>query len=57
MVLNLRRQLPAVPEMLSERFLVNPFLLNHCQLPSKDFQEQLKSRFHLFWRAQFSLRK
>lgn len=42
MVLNLRRQLPAVPEMLSERLFLTTVLLNHCQLPNNYFQEQLK---------------
>lgn len=42
MVLNLRRQLPAVPEMLSERLFLTTVLLNHCQLPKNYFQEQLK---------------
>lgn len=42
MVLNLRRQLPAVPEMLSERLFLNTVLLNHCQLTNNYFQGQLK---------------
>lgn len=42
MVLNLRRQLPAVPEMLSERLFLKTIFLNHHQLPNNYFQEQLK---------------